>query len=142
VPTVLFPADVTMTPAAQKLHAAEDVVAPGQQAPLDLTVFISCYNEQEFIVKTIATVRDALNEIGTISYEIIVVAADQPVIFAFADKGDVEIVLRQAAIDLVPPQQNPLRGMRADIVLDQIGRAVLRARNMKMFTATACIACL
>src|SRR6202030_2789666 len=73
VPTVLFPADVTMTPAAQKLHAAADVVSPGQQAPLDLTVFISCYNEQEFIVKTIETVRDALNEIGTISYEIIVV---------------------------------------------------------------------
>lgn len=71
--TVLFPADVTMTPAAQKLHAAEDVVAPGQRAPLDLTVFISCYNEQEFIVKTIETVRGALNEIGTISYEMIVV---------------------------------------------------------------------
>ena len=71
--TVLFPVDVTMTPAAQKLHTAEDVAAPGQQAPLDLTVFISCYNEQEFIVKTIETVRDALNEIGTVSYEIIVV---------------------------------------------------------------------
>ena len=73
MPTVLFPADVTMTPAARSLHAAEDVAAPGHQAPLDLTVFISCYNEQEFIVKTIETVRDALNEIGTISYEIIVV---------------------------------------------------------------------
>ena len=70
---MLSPADVTMTPAAQKLHAAEDVVAPGQQAPIDLTVFISCYNEQEFIVKTIETVRDALNEIGTVSYETIVV---------------------------------------------------------------------
>jgi len=70
---VLFPVDVTMTPAARQLHTAEDVVAPGQQAPLDLTVFISCYNEQEFIVKTIETVRDALNEIGTISYQIIVV---------------------------------------------------------------------
>src|ERR1700726_1801856 len=71
--TVLFPADVTMTPAARLLHAAEDVSASGQQAPLDLTVFISCYNEQEFIVKTIETVRDALNEIGALSYEIIVV---------------------------------------------------------------------
>src|ERR1700688_2089648 len=70
---MLFPVDVTMTPAARQLHAAEDVVAPGQQAPIDLTVFISCYNEQEFIVKTIDTVRDALNEIGTTTYEIIVV---------------------------------------------------------------------
>src|SRR5580698_3836437 len=73
VPTALFPVDVTMTPAARQLHAAEDVVAPGQQVPPDLTVFVSCYNEQEFIVKTIETVRDALNEIGTISYEIIIV---------------------------------------------------------------------
>lgn len=70
---MLFPVDVTMTPTARQLHTAEDVVTPGQQAPLDLTVFISCYNEQEFIVKTIETVRDALNEIGTVSYEIIVV---------------------------------------------------------------------
>ncbi len=61
MPTVLFPADVTMTPAAQKLHAAADVMSPGQQAPLDLTVFISCFNEQEFIVKTIETVRALTN---------------------------------------------------------------------------------
>ncbi|HWX85653.1 MAG TPA: glycosyltransferase [Xanthobacteraceae bacterium] len=73
MPTVLFPADVAMTPAARQLHSVEDVAAPGQQAPLDLTVFISCYNEREFIAKTIQTVCEALNEIGTISYEIIVV---------------------------------------------------------------------
>jgi glycosyltransferase involved in cell wall biosynthesis len=73
VPTVLFPADVAMTPAARQLHSVEDVAVPGQQAPLDLTVFISCYNEREFIAKTIQTVCEALNEIGTISYEIIVV---------------------------------------------------------------------
>jgi glycosyltransferase involved in cell wall biosynthesis len=73
VAAMLFPADVTMTPAARQLHAAEDVVAPGQQMPLDLTIFISCYNEQEFIVKTIETVCETLEEIGTISYEIIVV---------------------------------------------------------------------
>jgi len=72
VTTVLFPADVTMTPAAQQLHDAADVVAPGQQAPLDLTVFVSCYNERDYIVDTIKTVCAALDEIGTISYEIIV----------------------------------------------------------------------
>ena len=46
---------------------------PGRQEPLDLTVFISCYNEEEYIIATIETVRDALKEIGSISYEIIVV---------------------------------------------------------------------
>jgi glycosyltransferase involved in cell wall biosynthesis len=73
VPTTLFPADVTMTPAAMQLHAVADVVTPGLQAPLDLTVFISCYNEQDFIVDTMTTVGAALDEIGTVSYEIIVV---------------------------------------------------------------------
>jgi glycosyltransferase involved in cell wall biosynthesis len=73
VATALFSADVTMTPAAQKLHDAADVVAPGRQAPLDLTIFISCYNEQDYIVSTIETVRGALNEIGSIAYEIIIV---------------------------------------------------------------------
>jgi glycosyltransferase involved in cell wall biosynthesis len=62
-----------MTPAAGRLHDADDVVAPGLRAPLDLTVFVSCYNEQDYIVATIETVRDALNEVGSVSYEIIVV---------------------------------------------------------------------
>lgn len=69
----LFSADVNMTPAAEPLHNADDVVTPGQRAPLDLTVFISCYNEEEYIVATIQTVCDALNEIGTLSYEVIVI---------------------------------------------------------------------
>jgi glycosyltransferase involved in cell wall biosynthesis len=73
VATMLFPADVTMTPAAQKLHEPADVVAPGLTASLDLTVFVSCYNEREYIVSTIDTVRSALDQIGSISYEIIVV---------------------------------------------------------------------
>ena len=73
MPTVLFPADVTMSPAARQHYAEEDVLAPSQNTPLDLTIFIPCYNEREFIGPTIETVRQALKEIGTISYEIIVV---------------------------------------------------------------------
>jgi glycosyltransferase involved in cell wall biosynthesis len=73
MPSVLFPAEVTMTTAAQRLHDAADVVVPGLQAPLDLTVFISCYNEQDYIIDTIKVVCEALDEIGTVSYEIIVV---------------------------------------------------------------------
>ena len=71
--TSLFSSDVIMTRAAERLHSADDVAAPGQRAPLDLTVFISCYNEGQYIVATIQTVRDALDEIGSISYEIIVI---------------------------------------------------------------------
>jgi len=69
--TAPFPADVIMTPAAERLHRGDDPAAGGEA--LDLSVFISCYNEAEFIVPTIQTVRDALNEIGGISFEIIVV---------------------------------------------------------------------
>jgi len=68
----LFSADVLMTPAAERLQNADDVVAP-QRTPLDLTVFISCYNEEQYIVPTIQAVGDALNEISSISYEIIVI---------------------------------------------------------------------
>jgi glycosyltransferase involved in cell wall biosynthesis len=71
--TPISPADVIMTPAAARLHGADEVAAPGQRAPLDLTVFISCYNEERYIVPTIQTIRDALDEIGTISYEIILI---------------------------------------------------------------------
>jgi glycosyltransferase involved in cell wall biosynthesis len=71
--TMRFSADVIMTPAAERLHSAEEASAPGQRAPLDLTVFISCYNEEQYIVPTIQTVSNALSEIRTISYEIIVV---------------------------------------------------------------------
>ena len=69
--TMPFPADVTMTPAAERLHGADDP-APASGI-VDLTVFISCYNEEEFIVPTIQTVSDALKELGCISFEIIVV---------------------------------------------------------------------
>lgn len=69
----LFPAEVAMTPAAAEHHTANDALAPGQDCPLDLTVFVSCYNEQDLIVPTVETVRDALKDVGNISYEIIVI---------------------------------------------------------------------
>ena len=31
---------------------------------LELTVFVSCYNEEEYIIATIEAVRDALREAG------------------------------------------------------------------------------
>src|SRR5215813_7210154 len=71
--SVPFPAEVTMTPAAARLHEVEAVLAPGRNAPLDLTIFISCYNEETYIISTLETVRAALNEVPGISYEIIVI---------------------------------------------------------------------
>ena len=65
--------DIAMTPAAEVLHDRDDLLAPGQTAPLDLTIFISCYNERVYIIDTLETVSRAMNEVGGINYEIIVI---------------------------------------------------------------------
>lgn len=71
--TVPFPAEVVMTPAAAELHDAAQVATPGWSAPLDLSIFVSCYNEAPYVIGTIETVRQALAEVGGVSHEIIVV---------------------------------------------------------------------
>jgi len=70
---MLFPAEVSLTRTAQQLHSRAELLEPGQNAPLDLTVLISCYNEQLYVINTIETVRSALNEVGGINYEIIII---------------------------------------------------------------------
>src|SRR6478752_6337602 len=44
-----------------------------RDSSVELTIFISCYNEEPFVVKTIETVRAALAEAGRSQYEIIVI---------------------------------------------------------------------
>jgi glycosyltransferase involved in cell wall biosynthesis len=65
-------ADVTMTPAAAEFHATESVLDPSRDCPIDLTIFVSCYNEAPYIVRTLDTLRGALAELR-FSYEIIVI---------------------------------------------------------------------
>jgi glycosyltransferase involved in cell wall biosynthesis len=66
-------AEVTMTPAAAQLHDVASVLSPATEAAIDLTIFISCYNEASYIVDTLETVRAALADVGGISSEIIVI---------------------------------------------------------------------
>ena len=47
--TLPFIGAVTMTPAAARHHSADSVADPARQGALDLTIFVSCYNEQDFI---------------------------------------------------------------------------------------------
>ena len=61
-----------MTPAAAELRSAESTIAPGRDCPLDLTIFVSCYNEKPYIIITLDTLRSALAELK-LSYEIIVI---------------------------------------------------------------------
>jgi glycosyltransferase involved in cell wall biosynthesis len=62
-----------MTPAAAKLHDAAAVLSPELASALDLTVFVSCYNESQHIAKTLDNVRKALAEIRKLTYEIIII---------------------------------------------------------------------
>jgi glycosyltransferase involved in cell wall biosynthesis len=62
-----------MTPIAAELHRVEDVLSPGQGAAVDLTLFISCYEEEAFIVATLDATRKALAAVSGLSYELIVI---------------------------------------------------------------------
>jgi glycosyltransferase involved in cell wall biosynthesis len=68
-----LPAEVVMTPAAAELYTLASVIAPARESPIDVTIFISCYNEERYIIQTIETVRAAFTEAGRPRYEIIVI---------------------------------------------------------------------
>jgi glycosyltransferase involved in cell wall biosynthesis len=65
-------AEVIITPAAAEFHTVESTIALGHDCPLDLTIFVSCYNEKPYIIRTLDTLRSALAELK-FSYEIIVI---------------------------------------------------------------------
>ncbi|MEA2879159.1 MAG: hypothetical protein QOF14_4355 [Hyphomicrobiales bacterium] len=61
-----------MSEAAQRLHSTPELTEPYDTCPLDLTLYVSCYNEAEYIVETLDTVRGAVHEIG-MSFELIII---------------------------------------------------------------------
>jgi glycosyltransferase involved in cell wall biosynthesis len=61
-----YSAEVFLTPAASRLRVQAD-------AKLDLTLFVSCYNEQDLVVETLERARTALRELGTLSFELVIV---------------------------------------------------------------------
>lgn len=65
-------AEVTMTPAAAQVHRPCRMIAPYEDAILDLTIFVSCYNESALIVRTLDSVIRAARE-TSLSYEVIVI---------------------------------------------------------------------
>jgi glycosyltransferase involved in cell wall biosynthesis len=65
-------ANVTMTPAAARLRDGVSTDQLYATAPLDLTYFLSCYNEANYVVETLETISEAAKEVG-LSFEIIVV---------------------------------------------------------------------
>lgn len=65
-------ANVTLTPSAQNYHVIDAIISPYENNPLDLTIFVSCYNEEVFIVDTLNTIVDAMKSVNK-TYEIIVI---------------------------------------------------------------------
>jgi dolichol-phosphate mannosyltransferase len=65
-------ADIALTAAAASLHTVDALVDPYTSAPIDLTLFVSCYNEAAYIEATLDTVSEAVKTAG-LSYEIIVI---------------------------------------------------------------------
>jgi len=65
-------ATVAMNKAAQALHKTAHVTLPYDGNPLDLTLFVSCYNKEATISPTLDTAIEAMDILGW-SYEIIVI---------------------------------------------------------------------
>jgi glycosyltransferase involved in cell wall biosynthesis len=61
-----------MTAAASQIRGTASITQPYDDTALDLTLFVSCYNEAASIVETLDTVIDAAKEVG-ISFEIVVI---------------------------------------------------------------------
>lgn len=68
-----FDAEVVLSSAAARYHTAEVIANPYAGNPIDLTVFVSCYNESAYIINTLNTLREALKAAGVASYEIVVI---------------------------------------------------------------------
>lgn len=64
-------ADITISEAARKLHDVAALTEP-YAGPIDLTLYVSSYNESAYIVQTLDTVRAALREVG-LSYELMII---------------------------------------------------------------------
>lgn len=68
-----FDGEAVFSASAARYHTPELVTDPYHGAPVELTVFVSCYNESAYIVNTLNTLREALKQAGVKSYEIVVI---------------------------------------------------------------------
>ncbi len=66
-------ASVTLSNSAKQFHDPAAITDPYTTLnPLDLTIFVSCFNEQEYVIDTLEVVISAMKEINK-HYEIIVI---------------------------------------------------------------------
>jgi glycosyltransferase involved in cell wall biosynthesis len=94
----------TLSAAAAQLRSADDIVSGNMGDRFDITFFVSCYNEEEFIVATLDTVQEAMLGLG-LTYDIVVIddgskdrSADL-VRSYIAEHPDLNIVFRRNAVN-------------------------------------------
>jgi len=63
---------IALSYAAQQEHSEESLLQPDRQTALDLTAFVSCYNEASYIAQTLDDICQALHAVD-ITFEIIVI---------------------------------------------------------------------
>jgi len=63
---------VTLSQTAKAFHSVTAITSPYENNTLDLTLFVSCYNEEKFIIDTLQVIVEAMQTIGK-SYEIIII---------------------------------------------------------------------
>jgi glycosyltransferase involved in cell wall biosynthesis len=94
----------TLSTAAARLRSAEDIVSGNLGDEFDITFFVSCYNEEEFIVATLETVQDAMMGLG-LTYDIVVIddgskdGSPELVRRYIADHPDINLVFRRNAMN-------------------------------------------
>src|SRR5579862_8597034 len=63
---------ITLSQAAKPYHVPERMTSPYENNPIDITLFVSCYNEEQFIINTLNTIVLAMEKIDK-TYEILVI---------------------------------------------------------------------
>ena len=94
----------TLSSAAAQLRSADDIVSGNIGDRFDITFFVSCYNEEEFIIATLDTVQDAMMGLG-LTYDIVVIddgskdRSPELVRSYIAEHPDLNIVFRRNAVN-------------------------------------------
>jgi glycosyltransferase involved in cell wall biosynthesis len=68
----IWQGEVYATPPAANLRPLHQVTDPYVDCPVDVTFFVSCYNESAYVINTLDVLRSAAGEVG-LTYEIIVI---------------------------------------------------------------------
>lgn len=65
-------ANVVLSEAAKFYHTSSAITSPYEGNPIDLTIFISCYNEEAYLEDTLKVIVQAMKIVGR-TYEILVI---------------------------------------------------------------------